>query len=128
MSELTTEQWQDLNAKLDAELKQAEGRARNVSGRGLRYAIAAALVVVVTIVLAIIFKPSDEEAMYFMPAGAVFAVLGWLFVRATRLGTIARHDVERIQRDIRQWKKRKPGSVFDRHEKEGLSQGSPSPQ
>jgi hypothetical protein len=68
----------------------------------------------VTIVLAFIFKPSDEQAVYFMPAGAVFAVLGWLFVRATRTSTIAQHDAERIQRDIRQWKKRKPGSVHTR--------------
>jgi hypothetical protein len=114
MAELTIEQWEELNAKLGAELAQAEARVKAVSGRSLRYAVAAAGVIVVTIVLAFIFKPSDEQAVYFMPAGAVFAVLGWLFVRATRTSTIAQHDAERIQRDIRQWKKRKPGSVFQK--------------
>ncbi len=109
MNELAPETWEELDAKLRSELEQAEARVKSVSGRSLRYAVASASVIVATIVLAFIFKPSDEQAVYFMPAGAVFAVAVWLYLRASRLHGIAHRDVERIQRDIRQWKKRKPG-------------------
>jgi hypothetical protein len=67
MTELKQQEWEGLNAKLGAELAQAEARVKAVSGRSLRYAVAAAVVIVVTIVLAFIFKPSDEQAVYFMP-------------------------------------------------------------
>ncbi len=123
MNELTLETWDELNAKLSAELQHAEARVKSVSGRSLRYAVAAAAVIVATVVLAFIFKPSDEQAVCFMPAGAVFAVLVWLAIRATRVHSIAQHDAERIQRDIRQWKKRKPGSVF---QQEPYGQAPPS--
>jgi hypothetical protein len=119
MTELTTEEWSELNDKLSGELGQAEARVRASSMTAVRFGVATVGVLVATAVLAIIIRPTQEQAMYFMPAGAAFAVLGWLFLRATRLKGIAEHDVERIQRDIRQWKKRKPGRVFTRKQEPG---------
>jgi hypothetical protein len=119
MTELNTDQWGALNSKLSHELEQAEGRVQSTSVTVVRFGVATVGVVIVTAVLAIVLRPTQEEAMYFMPAGAAFAVLGWLFIRASRLKGIAQHDVERIQRDIRQWKKRKPGSVFTRKQEPG---------
>lgn len=114
MSELTTEQWEELNAKLGDELALAEVRKAATARGAAPFGIGALAVVVVTVVLAIIVRPTDEQTIFFMPSGAAVAVLVWLFWRGRRRHALADADVQRIQRDIRQWKRRKPGSVFDK--------------
>jgi hypothetical protein len=114
MSDLTAEKWEELNSRLDSELAEAETRRHATAKKAAPFGIAALAVVVVTVALAVIIRPTEEQTLFFMPSGAAVAVLVWLFWKGRRTHALARADVERLQRDIRQWKKRKPGSVFDK--------------
>lgn len=114
MTELTEQKWEELNAKLDSELAEAEARQHATARKAAPFGVAALAVVVVTVALAVIIRPTDDQTLFFMPSGAAVAVLVWLFWKGRRTHALARADVERLQRDIRQWKKRKPGSIFDR--------------
>lgn len=111
---MSEQEWERLNARLVDELAEAEARRHATAKKAAPSGIGALAVVVVTVVLAIVVRPTDEQTIYFMPSGAAVAVLVWLFWRGRRRHALADADVQRIQRDIRQWKKRKPGSVFDK--------------
>jgi hypothetical protein len=117
MEDLTEEKWEELNDKLLEEFKAAKDHADSLAHRGGYLWMGVVAVVVALGVTMVLLGPSMDQIFYFVPAVVPVAVLAFFAIRAGRVHQLAVSDVERIERDIRAWKKRKPGSVFDKQRK-----------
>lgn len=110
MEAMSEQRWTELNAKLEAERAALTRSHESLNRRGSALAILAAVALLLAaagITLAAMFF--EEQAYY---VGAPFAIpvalIGFLYLRAQRRAELARADVERLDRDLRQWKKRHP--------------------
>lgn len=116
MTELTLQRWEELKAKLGTELAAAEAQllaARKHFRRTLAFCAGVFAVFLAVVVVGVILLP-DHRHFVAAPLGLVVACLGYALVRANRGVKVADAEKQRIDHDIRAWKKRKPGSVFDK--------------
>ncbi|MCC7508524.1 MAG: hypothetical protein IT464_04015 [Planctomycetes bacterium] len=116
MSDLSAEKWQELQSKLEGELAVA-GAAVQSAGRKFRRAVlicAVLLAAGIGVVVVGLFAFPDQRYYVASPLGILIAVLVFALLQMRRGMTVAGDEKQRIERDIRAWKKRKPGSVFDK--------------
>lgn len=108
MSDLTAEKWTELAAKLEAELARAE-LAGKVAARKANWLLLATLaLLILSFGLAAVFQSTGWGPAAATPPGLLLMVTISYLMRNRQLVKHARADIDRIQRDIRQWKKKKP--------------------
>lgn len=119
MSDLSTEKWQQLQTKLDGELAAAVSALQFARRKFHRAAVICGVVMAagIGVVVVGLFAYPDQRYYVASPLGILIAVLVFALLQARRGMTVAGDEKQRIERDIRAWKKRKPGSIFDRHAK-----------
>jgi len=110
MAEITRERWAELNARLEAEIDAAQSRHNGARRRAAR---------VVAVFLASLFAPVALAAAGYLalpanvPELAALGVIAPVFcayfmIRASRMAGLERAELERVQHDHRQWKRRRP--------------------
>lgn len=108
MSEPTPEKWAELNDKLAGELKKAEETRAAHLGMA-RLSMFGTLAMLALIVLLFILLAGNKFLMFIALAPGVLMLIGIaLFLRRQKLADQARNEIDRINRDIRAWKKKKP--------------------
>jgi hypothetical protein len=108
MSELTAEKWAELAAKLEAESVAADVAGKAAAGKARWLLLVVLLLAAVTFTLAAILQDTRWGMAAATPPGLLMMVAIGYVMRYRQLVRQARADVDRIQRDIRQWKKKKP--------------------
>ena len=108
MTSLTAEKWTELSAKLEAELAKAEESREVAAKKANRLLLVTLVLLVVTFGLAAVFQSTGWGPAAATPPGLLLMVTISYVMRQRQLARHARADIDRIQHDIRQWKKRKP--------------------
>jgi hypothetical protein len=108
LSDLTAEKWSELAAKLEGELAKAEESRRAAAKKANWLLLVTLILLVVTFGLAAAFQNTGWGPAAATPPGLLLMVTVAYVMRNRQLAKHAREDVDRIQRDIRQWKKKKP--------------------
>lgn len=108
MSSPTAEKWTELNERLKAELKDAEATREGhlAVGRLILFATLVALALIVAVF--IVFSGSEFLMLFALIPGIPLLIGIALLLRRQKLADQARSDIERIQRDIRAWKRKNP--------------------
>ena len=110
MNELTPEKWQELHEKLEGELREAKSREKEMTLTAGKLIVAALVLLGVTGGLLWVLSDVTWNRLAAMLPGLLFLVSVLYVMRYRKLASLARSDMERIQRDIRQWKKKRPGT------------------
>lgn len=121
MSEMTLQRWEELKAKLDTELAAADVELHAARKRFNGALVICAVIFAVFmagVVVGVIMLPEHRHFVA-APLGMVVACLGFALVRANRGVKVADAEKQRIDHDIRAWKKRKPGGVHARKQEPG---------
>ncbi|MBK8205443.1 MAG: hypothetical protein IPK87_01495 [Planctomycetes bacterium] len=119
MSDLSAEKWQELQSKLEVELGVASAALQSSSRRFHRAVLICGVVLAagIGVVVAGLFAFPDQRYYVASPLGILIAVLVFALLQVRRGMTVSGDEKQRIERDIRAWKKRKPGSIFDKQAK-----------
>lgn len=108
MSELTAEKWAELNEKLEKELADADEQSRASNKTAGKLMIAATFLFILAGALVFAFNRETFALLIAMPPALLFLVCVMYIIRHRKVADLAREDTDRIRRDIRQWKKKKP--------------------
>lgn len=108
MNELTSEKWTELNEKLEKELAAAEAQAGVSSKQATKLILAATSFFLLAGVLVFVFRDQTFALLIAMPPALLFLVCVMYVLRHRKVADLAREDTDRIRRDIRQWKKKRP--------------------
>lgn len=108
MSGLTGEKWAELNAKLEQELAATEAKADASTKTAGKLIVAALFLFVLAGALVFVFNQETFALLIAMPPALLFLVCVMYILRHRKIADLAREDTDRIRRDIRQWKKKKP--------------------
>ncbi|MCB9893664.1 MAG: hypothetical protein H6839_04370 [Planctomycetes bacterium] len=111
MTDLTAEKWSELAARLDAELEEAGAKDKSSTATAGKLVLVALLLIAVCAALLIVFNNEPYALLIAMPPGLLFLVVVSYILRYRRIAEHARNDMDRIRRDIRQWKKKRPDGV-----------------
>jgi L-asparagine transporter-like permease len=110
MSDLTAEKWTELNEKLQGELAATEQRMKASAKTAGKLTLAATVCFVVAGVLVFLFSSQTYALLIAMPPALLFLICVMYVIRQRKLAELARDDMDRISRDIRQWKKKRPAA------------------
>jgi hypothetical protein len=108
---LTPEKWNELADKLTAELAGTEAAMQAARSRGLKLILAAGVLSILALVLAFIGHSGDWGMIAAFPPLLLGLFTGAYGLRQFRIASLARADIDRIQHDIRMWKKKKPAKM-----------------
>lgn len=108
MNELSIGKWGELNAKLEAEKADAEAREKASTLMAGKLIVVALSLFALAGALLWILADTVYGLLSAMPPGLLFLITVMYVMRYRKLATLAHEDMERIQRDIRAWKKKKP--------------------
>jgi hypothetical protein len=108
VSDLTVETWTELAAKLEAELAKAEQDGKVASKKATWLLLVTLGLLVLSFGLAAIFQSTGWGPAAATPPGLLLMITLSYLMRNRQLARLARADIDRIRRDIRQWKKKKP--------------------
>lgn len=107
---MTPERWQELNAKLDAEVQGAEAKLKLLKTRAVRTAGVFVLALAVPFVAAgaawgLGFSQFAEVGAVCVPLPVLCA---WLWIVANRKAGLQQAEFDRVSHDKRAWRKQKP--------------------
>ena len=105
------EKWQQLAAKLDTELAETLAREKQSIAKSGKLILVALLLLAISAAMLVVFSNEPYALLASMPAGLLFLVTISYVIRHRRVAEHCRNDADRIRRDIRQWKKKKPNAV-----------------
>ena len=108
MSEMTAEKWSELNAKLENELADTEAKANTAAKSATKLTVAATFFFLLAGGLVFVFLSESYALLIAMPPALLFLVCVGYVMRQHKVAGLAREDTDRIRRDIRHWKKKKP--------------------
>ena len=108
MAELTPQKWIELNQKLESELEDAQSRVEESSKTSTKLALTATFLFLLAVGLVTVFNREAFALLVAMPPALLFLVCVMYVLRHRKIADLARDDVDRIRRDIRQWKKKRP--------------------
>ncbi|MCA8910607.1 MAG: hypothetical protein KDB82_02795 [Planctomycetes bacterium] len=111
MNELTPEKWQELHEKLEGEMEEAQAREKAMTLTAGKLILAALVLLGVTGGLLWVLSDVSWGRLAAMLPGLLFLISVLYVMRYRKLASLARSDIERIQRDIRQWKKKRPSGT-----------------
>ncbi|MBZ0138069.1 MAG: hypothetical protein K8I27_17065 [Planctomycetes bacterium] len=108
MSELSPKQWAELNEKLEKELAATEALAGASAKTATKLILAATFLFLLAGALVFVFLDETFALLIAMPPALLFLVCVMYILRHHKVADLARQDADRIRRDIRQWKKKRP--------------------
>lgn len=109
MTDPTPEKWQELNEKLEKEKAVSEAIREAQRGVARNLFMVSGLMLAVVIAAFVVFAGNPWIELIVAVPGLIMAVTLMFGLRYQSMSEHTRDDVERIQRDIRKWKKKKPG-------------------
>lgn len=111
MSNPDAKKWDELNAKLDREAEEVEATRDAHAGNSRNLFLVAVVMLVAVAVELLVFANNAYIELIVTASGLMMALAIMFGLRNQRMAEQARDDMERIRRDIRKWKKKKPGST-----------------
>jgi hypothetical protein len=107
---MTTERWQQLNAKLEAEVQEAEAKLSLLKARAARFAGLFLLALAVPFAAAGVawgvgFAQFAEVGALCVPLPVLCA---WLWIAAGRKAGVQQAEFDRVSHDKRAWRRQKP--------------------
>ena len=109
MSELTPEKWNELNEKLQKEMELSEAIHESQRSIARNLFLVAAVLAVAAVVVFFVLAGNPYVSLIAAAPGFLMAVAVFFALRYQNMAGHTRDDIDRIRRDIRKWKKQKPG-------------------
>jgi len=119
MEELTPEKWTELNDKLAAEREVLKAELGALAGRLTKISTIAVVLLFAGVGAMLVgsYLEFGNYVLFGAPLAFLLVIDVFFVLRVQRMMALKRSDIDRVDADIRAWKKRKPGSIFAQQRK-----------